>query len=105
MSFLDDATGVGRSKTLAIATVVGTTIGMSGIRPAEAAPSTPVADECWSCGFDSTDSTYDASGFTDDPPERWPFFEPPPGFNGGARRLDWREARPSWRSRFGVRRW
>src|SRR6185503_14221538 len=108
MSFLDDARRVGKSRTLAIALVVGMSLTMASVGPAQATPSTPVTDDCWSCGFDLTDSAYDDSGFSDDLSQEWPysrFFEQPREFNGGFGRLGWRKARPSWQGRFGARRW
>jgi uncharacterized protein YkwD len=116
MSFLDDAMRVGRSKTLVVAVVVGTTVSVAGVAAAQATPAAPVTDDCWSCGFEPTDTAFDDVGFTDeffgDPPVPRSFQQPRefesgfhrPGWRPGWR-LEWPGAAPSWPGRFRARPW
>jgi uncharacterized protein YkwD len=50
---------------------------------AQATPSTPVTDDCWSCGFDQSDTSYDYSGFAGDNMGSWPYYERPRRFYPG----------------------
>src|ERR1044071_1498066 len=92
MSFLTDAMRVRRSKSLAAAVVIGTTISMAGAGPAQAEPSasaspmtigTPTTEDCWWCDPDVTDTAYDDFGFADDHLGEWPFERPTPTYRTG----------------------
>jgi hypothetical protein len=112
MPFTDDASGVGRSKTLAVAVLMGT-IGIAGAGTAQAAPSTserpntigtPATEDCW-CDFDLDDRAYDDFAFADDGFANSPFSR---RFTERSRDVGVRARPPGWRrafptGRFGFR--